>query len=345
MSMWSGNAIISKAKSIYGKCLKEKDYLELVKMKSISDVVSYLKNQACYTDILTDINESSVHRGQLEEMIKKNAFNHTLKLVKFVHLKDSSFYKLNIIQRENDLILATIRSMISDSYEEAFAELPMFLKQHASFDIMNLSRSKNFEELLEVLKGTDYYNILKPHMVKDNNDIKYVDIEHDLEIYFYDCAFKRIDENYRGKLNRDLTNIFKTRIELGNIIKIYRLKKFYKADPEIIKKTLINKYSRLSESKIEHLISLDDPDAVLQYLEKSEFAKFVDEQDYVYVEYYAERIKYNLARKYMYFSNEIPKVYSAFLILIEIEIENLTNIIECIRYQLDENEIKRMLIY
>ena len=47
----------------------------------------------------------------------------------------------------------------------------------------------------------------------------------------------------------------------------------------------------------------------------------------------------------MYFSTDVPKVYVAFIILAEIEIENIINIVEGIRYQVDENEIKQMLIY
>ncbi len=63
------------------------------------------------------------------------------------------------------------------------------------------------------------------------------------------------------------------------------------------------------------------------------------------MEYYAERIKYNLARRFMYFSNSVAKVFAAFMLLRGIETENLTNIIESIRYQLAEADIKKMLIY
>ena len=50
-------------------------------------------------------------------------------------------------------------------------------------------------------------------------------------------------------------------------------------------------------------------------------------------------------KKFMYFSTDVPKVFLAFITLSEIEIENLTNVIEGIRYQVEENEIKQMLIY
>ncbi|MBN2504019.1 MAG: V-type ATPase subunit [Bacilli bacterium] len=345
MSSWTSNAIVAKAKSIYGNFLKPEDFDELVKKKSVSEVAAYLKNQKNYVQVLGDVQEGSIHRGQLEELIKKTNFNNTLKLVKFVELKDKSFYELNIIIREIELILATIRSIISENYEEALAEFPTFFIRHAGFDITKLSQVRSFEMLLEALEGTRFHKILEPFNEKDRNQIKYSDIENKLDECYYDCVFERIDANYKGKLKKEVETIFKTKIELANIVKIYRLKKFYNADPKTIKSALILKHSRLSERKIDEIISLPDADLLLHYLERSEYSRYMDEEEYVFIEYYAQKMKYNLAKRYMYFSSEAPKVYSALLILGEIERENLFNIIEGIRYELEESEIKKMLIY
>ncbi len=345
MGSWAANAIVTKAKSIYGNFLKPDNLIELSKKRSLSEVAGYLKNQKNYQDTLADVQESSIHRGQLEELIKKTNFNHTLKLVKFVELKDKSFYKLNLIQREIELILATIRQVISGNVEIAIAEFPTYFIRHASFDIAKLSQVRSYETLLEAVMGTRFYEVLKPFSETDNNLIKYSNIEHKLDEGFYDCVFERINENYNGKLKKEIETIFMTKIELSNIVKIYRLKKFYNADPEDIKELLIMNHSRISENKINEIISLPDADLVLHYLERSDFSKFMDDQDYVYIEYYAEKIKYNLAKRYMYYSNEAPNVYSALMILAEIERENIFHIIEGIRYNLDENEIREMLIY
>jgi V/A-type H+-transporting ATPase subunit C len=345
MSSWTSNAVITKAKAIYGNRLKEEDYKELVKKKSVSDIVGYIKSNKNYHELLEDIQDSTVHRGQLEELIKKTIFHSTLKLVKFVEMKDKEFYELNLNQREIDLILATVRAIISDSSKEAIAEFPTFFIRHAHFNIYNLTKSKNYQEMLDSLVGTIYYDRLLPFYEADAKDIKYPEIEQVLDHCYYECVFRIISENYKGKLQRDLENIFITKIELTNIIKIYRLKKFYNADVDTIKKALIMQYSRISEKKIMEIAELKDADMVLNYLEKSEYSKFLDEDDYVYIEYYAEKIKYNLARRYMYFSSDAPTVYCSFLILSEIERENLFNIIEGIRYHLDESEIEKMLIY
>lgn len=345
MSVWTSNAIVSKAKAMYGTKLKENDYNELVKKHTLSDLVSYLRTHPFYEDVFRDIHENMVHRGQLEELIKKAHFNHTLKLIKFVELQDKKFYELYLIQKEIDLILATIRSIVSENFEEAIAEFPIFFKRHASFDITELSKSKNIKDLLVSLEKTQYHDKIYPFLQKSIEEIKYAEIETKLDECFYDCMFKQIELNYKTATKKELIDIYKTKIELSNIVKIYRLKKFYNAEPEVIRSSLITKYSRISDKKLDEIIHLPNAEAVLNYMESSEFAKYIDQDEYVYIEYYSEKMKYNLAKRYMYFSSKAPSVFSAYLILNEIERDNLFNIIEGIRYELDESEIRKMLIY
>ena len=130
-----------------------------------------------------------------------------------------------------------------------------------------------------------------------------------------------------------------------HIIKIYRLKKFYDADEEEIKKALIMENIRMKKADLEALIKLEDPNEVLLSISQSVYASYIDEDDYVYIEYQAEKIKYNLARRYMYFSSVPAIVYTVFIFLNEIEQKNIFNIIEGIRYDIKKEDIRKMLIY
>ncbi len=345
MFSFASNAIISKAKSIYGKSIKPADYETLLKMKSVPEVAQFLSTHPNYRDILQDIQVDSIHRARLEELIKKTIFNHTIRIIKFIKVKDQTFFEINLLKRELDILLEIVRSIISSDYDNQIAETPNYMKKHATFDIFEASKSRSMTELLDVVKDTVYLGILTKYANVKNEDIDYVSIERDLEIYYFEEIFRRIEQNYKGKLKKDLDEIYLTKIELGNITKIYRLKKFYNADFSMIKTALIHKYSRISEKKIDELISLPNPDMILHYLKDSEYNTYIDKSEYVYVEYYSDRIKYNLAKRYMYFSSSVPKVYAAFLLLCDIEVQNLINIIEGIRYQLSEVEIRRMLIY
>ena len=101
----------------------------------------------------------------------------------------------------------------------------------------------------------------------------------------------------------------------------------------------------MSDAKLKELINLENPDEILKVLSKSEFAQFKDMDDYVYVEYQAGKIKHNLSKRFMYFSNFPPIVYAVYLFLNDIEMSNIFNIIEGIRYDTDKEDIRRMLIY
>ncbi|MFP4078309.1 MAG: V-type ATPase subunit [Candidatus Izemoplasmataceae bacterium] len=346
MGSLTGNAIISKAKSIYGNRLKEEDYEYLLKVRTVPEIVTYLKNKVNYREFLQDVRDEEIHRGQLEELIKKAHFGHTMKLVKFVETKDSKFFELNMVQREIDVVLSVLRFLISEDQDKAYSDYPTFFTKHASFDVFDLTKSESFPEVLKKLEGTRYHPVLKPFNVNRNEDIDYAKIEHQMDKLYYDEVFKRIDNLYKGNEKEELEEIFKTKIELENIIKVYRLKKFYNADKETIMESLILKHSKMSRRRLEELIALPEADLIFYYLERSGFSQTVERGDeYVYVEYYAEKIKFNLAKQYIYFSKNAPKVYSAFLILLEIERSNLFHIIEGIRYDLGEDEIRNMLIY
>jgi len=345
MSKAASNAIITKAKAIYGRRLMPTDYAELSKKNSVGDVAEYLKNSSKFQDILQDVQESAVHRGQLEELIKKANFNYVIRLIKFIDSRDKGFYEMNIIRRETDILLSAAHSVISGEYQIAIAELPIYFIRHASFDIVELSKAKTFPNLLEVVKNTPYYHVLLPFSMMSLDELNHAVLERAFQEYYYDTVFHRIGKLYKGKLLEDLRNIFLTNIELLNIIKIYRMKKFYHASNNVIEASLLLKYSRISRMKMMELISLSNPSDILKYMHHSEYKTYTDKDEYVYIEYLADQLKYNLAKRFMNYSFDAPTVFAAYVILSEIEQQNIFNIIEGIRYELEESEIKKMLIY
>jgi len=345
MGNFAGNAIITKAKSLYGYRLRTDDYEELLKFNTVPEIVTYLKKQEKYNNTLNDVIEYSMHRGQLEELIKKSYFNNLARIVKFVGTKDKKFYELDMIRREIEIVLSSVRSVISGSIESSIRDLPLFFQQHASFDIGEVSKSLTMTDLLKGLQGTRYYEVVRSYYSEDPAYIRYSKIEHDLYVQYHDIVVERINKYYKGKTKRILMDIYQSKVEIENVIKIYRLKKFYNASKDEILDTLITKNIRMSKNKLNELLDLSDVNEILKVLSKSQFSEFRDEDDYVYIEYQAGKIKYNLAKRYMYFSNNPPIVYSAFLYLNDIERSNIFNIIEGVRYDIDKEDIKKMLVY
>ncbi|HQN74506.1 MAG TPA: V-type ATPase subunit [Bacillota bacterium] len=345
MPNFAGNSIISKTKSMYSKRLFPTDYEELLKFNSIPEIVAYLKKADKYTNTLDKVMDYSLHRGQLEDLIKKSYFNNVAKLVNFVSTKDRKFYEIDMIKREIEVVLSSLRSIISGNIESSIRDLPLFFRKHASFDIEEVTKSLTFRDLLFSLKGTRYEDIIRPFYVDDPIDVKYTDIEQALFLVYHNIVIERINTYFTGKVHKNLMDIYQTKVEVDNIIKIYRLKKFYDATEDEIKKALIWENIRMKKADLEALIRIEDPNEVLLNISQSVYQSYVDEDDYVYIEYQAEKIKYNLAKRYMYFSTVPAIVYTVFIFLNEIEQKNIFNIIEGIRYDIKKEDIRKMLIY
>lgn len=345
MANVAGNAIITKAKAIYRNRLTPEDYEELLKYNSVSDIVGYLKRNHKFENTLSDVDEYSIHRGQLETLIRKSYFDNLTRLVKFVSTPDRKFYELDMIRREIEIVLSSIRAIISGSIESSIRDLPMFFKKHASFDIEDVTKAMTMRDLLETLKGTRYYSVIERFYTDLPEEIRYTDIEYALYLQYHEIVLDRINKYYKGKNHDILMNMYQSKVEVENIVKIYRMKKFYNASEADIVKAIMTEDIRMSKQKLKELINAEDADDILKALSNSDMSEYKDEDGFIYIEYQAGKIKYNLAKRFMYFSTFPPIVYNALLFLNDIERTNLFNIIEGIRYDIAKDDIKKLLIY
>ena len=58
MSSQSSNAILAKARAMYGKSLKESDYDNLIECKSVAELAAYLKQRTNYAAVMSGLNET-----------------------------------------------------------------------------------------------------------------------------------------------------------------------------------------------------------------------------------------------------------------------------------------------
>jgi V/A-type H+/Na+-transporting ATPase subunit C len=68
-------ALTAKVHAMYGRRLTPQNYRELVRKQSVSEVAAYLKQQTAYSPLLRDINENFIHRGQLENILRRDLFD------------------------------------------------------------------------------------------------------------------------------------------------------------------------------------------------------------------------------------------------------------------------------
>ena len=347
MSFGSSNVIITKSKAVYSTTLKEKELLGLSEKKSLPEFILGLKALPQFAETLASVPEQIIRRAQLEDLLKKISYRQVLKIVKFAEGKYRPFYFQKIMNLEIDYLLSLFRHFLAQD-EDSFKpidDIPVFVQQHASLPFKALAEVKDFETLKDILLTTRFAKVLQPFLNYPITDFPYTELEQAFNVFQYRDIFHHIQTLFSGNEKKNLMMMYQTKLDLENLAKIYRLKKFYKAEPDTIKQVLFLEYSRIKLSFWEDILHIQDADAVLTAFHSSNFSSIKDENEYVFIEFDIDKIKYNLAKRFLYFSTSAAEVFSAFTILEEIEQINLTNIIEGIRYNLDSKKIQRMLIY
>lgn len=345
MSSFSSNAILAKARSMYSQRLTEQNYEELLKRRSINDLVAYLKSETAYSQILSELKDVNIHRGQLEALLNKEIFLRLCRLVRFASKKEMEFYRLSITELEYQLILTKARLIDSDYYTGYEIEIPDYLNKYASFDLYGLLRVNDYEGLLVLLRGTKYYDSLVKYRPQDDKPLDSNMLELEFKHIYYQEYIQTVNRLFKGKKREDLLTMINTSIELQNITKIYRLKKYFNATPDQIRETLFLEHTRISKKTMNELIEAKDASDFLRKLADSPYKLYIDDYDFVYIEYYTEKIKYHLAKRFMRFSTDSALVFMTYKIVYQIEIDNLKHIIEGLRYGETPSQIESMLIY
>lgn len=340
------NAVASKAKTMYGDRFTPEIYEELLKKHTIQEITAYLKNETSYKEALIDIKENDVHRGDLEQLLRKELYRRLEKLTRYVGVKGKAFYDYYKIQDERQIILVKLRMLSSKVFAQYDRDyLPLFANVHCSFEVNELMEANSIESVLTAIGPSIYYKSLKKYFESTQYQFDYTSCDRLLTKTYYDWLFHTINKNFKGKTRDELKTIFICDLELANITQIYRYKKFYNLSADEILSSLYLDSSRMSKHFISLLANAKDEKELLNILSKSKYHSLVDSKDYVFIEYYSDCMKFNLAKRYMRFSSNAALVYATYFIVCNREIENIINIVEGVRYGVPSDNIEKMLIY
>ena len=345
LDSYSNNVIAAKAHGMYGKHITTEQYEELLRCRSVSEVASYLKTQTHFRHALENINPANIHRGQLENMLRRDAFEDYSKMYRYLNAKRENLFHYVIMEEEIVEILRMVLLLKADNAESFILDLPAYLISQATVDLMAVAKVKTYDELIEVLKGTDYAEILQRFHPNDKvPTINYVACEHAFYEYFFKRYFAMIKKIYKGKTRKELEELLPTRIELFNLTSIYRTKVFFGAKSTTVARRLYPYRYKLKEKQIQNMIEAPDKEALERIIASTAYARQLPFKDYSYIEHYTNRVSYQINRKYLHFSTNAAVVFLAYFTLSELELGNIINIIEGIRYQVAAEEIRKLLI-
>lgn len=127
-----------------------------------------------------------------------------------------------------------------------------------------------------------------------------------------------------------------------NIVSLYRLKRLTNM-PQSVLTTMLMPGGTLDEKALTGFMEAPDAERALQTLKGTAYAAFAERGDRS-VEQVSAKLRYDRAKGLVRFSTFPSVVMMSYVALAENEAENLTHIIEGIRYNIPPEEISRFLI-
>lgn len=341
---FSSNALTAKARAVFGKSLSEKDFAALAAKSSVADVCAYLKQTQRCGECLSDANPQTIHRGQLEALLRKNLFKTFESFHRFASSDGKGLFSLIIMRMETEQILTAIECAAVGSPDAYISSLPVFLTQHTRTDLLALGKAASFLEIQKVLAPTPYAAVLAQPLSKAQADgrIDINECERRLYNFYANACIKLVQKEYRGKERTDLKRALLRCIDMENVVTIVRMGRF-SADLADVSAQIIPLRHRLSPAVVERLAQMKDTEQIRAELENIGY-RAAPSANTPTAELLCDSISQKYLRHCLRLSQSAAVAYFALAELLYIENRNIKTIIEGIRYGMPSGEIMSLLV-
>ena len=331
------SGIVTKVRAMQAKLLTKEDFDNIAAMKSVLDIISFLKGKPAYSELLNQMDESLYHRGNIEKILYQSLYNDYTRLFRFGGIEQKKFLKLYLKRYEVDVINYCLR-IVFNHYDKPFDlnYKKEFFDRYSQISIDRLITSQNIDELVDNLKDTEYYTPLK--RLRDSGAATLFDYDLALDLYYFTTLWKSKRRILKKKELELFTRDCGSRIDLLNLQWIYRAKKYYHMLPPDIYTLTIPIHYRIHVDEFKALVEAPSADEFRKLMESTAYARKYDFEQKKTIEQMYKECLYRL-----YIADRRNNPWSiasitTYLFLKEEEIYKLTTAFECVRYGLTRQE-------
>lgn len=342
---YSDRAIAAKVRAMYRYRLTPGDYEELMKKRTVGDIAAYLRDNTHYREALEQADYADIHRGQLETLLRGLMYGQYRRLLAF-NYSGKRIYRYLYLKEEIRELLALLRSLSGREYdEEAERYRPpadRWLEGNITLDLEKLADAESIAELTGLLGDSPYGKLLQRFPPNEEGQIDFVGCEQAFYTYYYQQLLTFVKSELSGQAAKATREAVYRRIDNQNIVQTYRLKRFFRSDEKFIRENLLP-FRTSSQPLIDRMIAAPDVERLHAILEEAGFAREGEVRERDYIESVILRLRARQSRWDLHNSTHPSVVLYAYMTHLEIELEDIINIIESVRYGLPIEEMRKML--
>lgn len=338
-------AVAAKTRAMYGECLTNEDFSNLMSKQSVGEIFAYLKNNSSYRRFFRNLNENDVHRGEIENLLWKEITDEYKRMFNFIDASKSSVLEFWFARREVDFLKHTIRNIYnheSSKYRfEYIEELDDFFRKHTSINVDMCKNAKNLGAFVEASEGTVYHEVLSR---AESINADYFSIAMALDGLYYKLLWEASEKYLSKSEQTGMKKYLGSDIDMLNIIWIYRGKKYFKFDNKIIYTYLLPVKYKIGDELLKKLVETDNVDLIPGLLKTTHYKNLFDGVgDGYFIEENYRRERHKISKTLFRTRPDSIAGLFAYLSLKEIEILNITRVIEGVRYDINPEMIKKHL--
>lgn len=334
--------ITTKLKAMQKHLLKDDDYEQLINLRSLHELVDFLKSNQIYAPYFDNINPAMIHRDEIEAILYE-AFNDDFnRIYKFASLETRQYLKSYAKSFVILFIKKAMHQLHSDNISSLHEKsLQDFFRKYSDIDPNEVMKASTTGEFIEALKSCELYDGLKE--IYNNTGDTQVYFETYLDAYFFKSMWSQKSKNLSSTDSIYIKKVYGTTMDLVNIMTIYRSKKFYHLQDSNIIPFLMPINYKLTTDDVNALMHTSDLRGFLELLATTPYAEMVEEINTRPIGAIANDIISRMSRKMLQQNTYSYASIGTYLLMRGQEILYLISITEGIRYQIGSKELSKFI--
>lgn len=341
--LMSYSGLTTKIRAKERNFITEAHFRQIAELPGVPQVVSYLKSHPGYAAVLSNLNETDLHRGQVEMALQNAILLDYASLYRFSNQNQRNFLKLYAKRFEIRLLKKCLSNIFDHrDITTDLSELNKYFDRYSSLNAEHLSAAATIDEFIESLKGTDYYDGLK-RMVKADNPTLF-DYETALDLYYFSYIWKYKNKILKKKDLELITAAYGNKFDMLNLWWIHRAKRYFHMEGPEIYALLIPVQYKLRTDQIRAFVESETEEEFAAILAATYYGKtYTDLSPNTLEDMYTYILKHVLTRESRQNPYSAATIYS-YLYRKEHEINRLIIALECIRYGLPADETMKYIL-
>ena len=339
----TSNAVLAKARALYGRRLRAEDYRRLVDCRTMTELANELKALPLYANTLAEVNPTYARRAQLENLLRQSQYERFDSLCRYDRSAGSSVYQYLTLCCEVDELTAALRCLDAGRPGDYLYRLPDFLEQRCSIDLYALAKATDLASLLAAVQGTPWQKVLAPlENAKPDRGLT-AQAEPLLQEYRHRALVAMAPKPAKQGAQPGLRELIELECDTSAVSNAARLIRVG-ASATTVRNACRRDCSALTAQEWDYLLAAPDLPTFKQRFAQTSYGPLLAHHDYTVLKEGFFRYRTDWCRKWLRFSTDPTLVMMCYIWLAQCEVQNLNHIIEGVHYKLPADEVLALLI-